>query len=274
MSYSDKNQVQNFWDQLAKKNHQAAAIDPADRRGLKNEYIAHCRNRAIDQFLSTLSKESIRLLDYGCGTGVFLDWLERTYPNIESLGIDLSQEMLNVAVDIFPDLCANLIHYDGVSIPLDNDGLDIITTSGVLLYFTENSELTQTAAELFRVLKPGGHLLSVEQIRRNTKKFPEHKKIQRNPHELIELVNQSGFSLETWHPIRRGRFPLIYLIRYGIIPKQLLPKICDLEAQLWRNSDAPVIDYADALFVWRKPNFPNGQPTDEKYGNSSIPTAL
>ena len=242
--------AESYWNKLATQSHAAAAIDPADRAGKKNAYITYCRNLAFGGVLKNLPA-SARVLDFGCGTGTFMGWLMRWRPELSVYGADISIEMLRVALDLDVALDGRITGCDGQKIPFQDNCFELICTAGVLCYVVENYALISLAREFRRALVPGGVVASVEQVRRRTHHQSEHHKIQRSPEEIIDTFAQVGFELLEWRPIRRGRFPLIYLIRYGLIPVRWHDFMARLEARLWRNFGVPQLDYADALFVWR-----------------------
>jgi SAM-dependent methyltransferase len=250
MNSDEIKRIKSYWNKQAVLNQAAAAIDPADHLGRKNAYIAHCRNLAIESALKNIPTGA-RVLDYGCGAGTFLTWLMEWRPGIAGYGADFSLEMLHLALTVNPELAGHITACNGKHLPFRNDSFESICTAITLIYLLEDRALLTLAREFRRTLVPGGVMVSVEQVRRNTHRQPEHHKIQRSPEELIRIFGQAGFELLEWRPIRRGRFPLIYLIRYGLIPTRWHDFIARIEDRLWRKLQVPQLDYADALFVWR-----------------------
>jgi SAM-dependent methyltransferase len=250
MPADETRNTKSYWNKQAVLNQAAAAIDPADRLGRKNAYIAHCRNIALASGLKDLPT-GVRVLDYGCGTGTFLSWLKGWRPELSSYGTDFSMEMLRVALELDPQLGGRVTACNGQQLPFRDCSFESISTAITLIYLLEDHALLSLAQEFRRTLVPGGVVVSVEQVRRRTHRQPEHHKIQRAPEELIEIFAQAGFELVEWRQIRRGRFPLVYLIRYGLIPSRWHDLIARIEARLWRNSRVPQLDYADAYFAWR-----------------------
>lgn len=242
-----------FWDSISRRAGSASAIDPNDRLGLKNDYIALVRDSALAPVLDRLAPESV-VVDFGCGTGTFLDGVSRTRPALAGVGLDVSLEMLRLATSAQIDLKGRLVLFDGTRLPLRSGSVDAITTGGVLLYLTSEFSLLDVCREFHRSLVPGGMVACVEQIRSSDHHDPINCKLQRAPESLIAGFRGAGFELVEWRQIRRGRFPLIYLIRYGIIPRRFLGAIARLESRLWRSAQAPSFDYADALLVFRRPS--------------------
>lgn len=241
----------DYWNALASSSGQAAAIDPRDRRGSKNAYISLVRNHAT---LSAL--EPVRgpgtLLDFGTGTGTFLTHIRALRPDLDAVGTDVSLVMLRYARERDPALTGSVFLYDGRRLPLRDGSIDVITTAGVLLYFRQEEEIAAICREFSRVLRPGGRVIAIEQIRRRTRQDPANMKVQRAPAELVRAFAGSGLACREWRQIRRGRFPLLYAIRYGVLPARLHRRIATLEARLWRGAPLPFLDYADAAFTFEK----------------------
>jgi SAM-dependent methyltransferase len=242
-----------FWDAISRRAGNASAIDPNDRLGFKNDYIAKVRNDALALALDRLAPGSI-VVDFGCGTGTFLDHLRQSYPTLAGFGIDISREMLRLSMEAQAEHRGRIALFDGSRMPLVSDSVDAITTGGVLLYLTSEASFAGVCREFWRSLKPGGLVACVEQVRRRDRPDPANCKLQRAPESLIAGFRGAGFDLVEWRQVRRGRFPLIYLIRYGLLPRRWFQAIARLESSLWRHRPAPSLDYADALFVFRKPS--------------------
>lgn len=242
----------DFWNALGDRRGQAAAVDPNDRRGLKNAYISLVRDVAILEALQ-LIPDAATVLDFGTGTGTFLSALRRAMPQSMAIGTDVSGVMLRHAVQRDPALRGSLFLYDGSILPIRDCSIDVITTGGVLLYFRSDEEFAAICREFHRVLQPGGRVIAVEQVRRNTLRDASNAKVQRSPDEFIRLFESSGLRLETWQQVRRARFPLVYAIRYGLVPSTAHAAIARLESRLWAGSALPTWDYADASFSFVKP---------------------
>lgn len=245
--------TRQYWDAMITYAGHAAVIDPNDRIGLKNSYIASCHYQALFPVLKELPPYA-SILDFGCGTGFFLVSLQKIRPDLLGVGVDLSESMLGEAIRLHPQLTGQILAYDGERLPFSDCSIDALTCIGVLFYICQDSRLLAIVNEFRRILKPGGWVVAIDQVRRKSYADLQNYKVQRTPEQLVELFNQSGLSLKEWRQIRRGRFPLIYGIRYGWIPPRFHTIIAQLEARLWRNADVPLHDYADALFIWHTAN--------------------
>jgi len=100
-----------------------------------------------------LPQKHAAVLDVGCGTGLTCRLLaEQGYDRLD--GIDLSQEMLNVAHE--RGIYRSLLQADvNQPLPLETASYDGVISSGT---FTHGHVGPQPLTEIFRVLKPGGVL--------------------------------------------------------------------------------------------------------------------
>lgn len=241
----------DFWNVLAGQSGQAAAIDPKDSKGLKNAYISGIRDVAILELLESMPS-STSILDFGSGTGTFLSKLRGLHPDFLVSGTDISLVMLRHAVARDPALAGSVFLYDGETLPIRDESLDVITTGGVLLYFRNDEDFARICKEFHRVLRPGGCVIAVEQVCSQTRIDARNMKVQRSPGEFQRLFEECGFKIASWRQLRRARFPLVYAIRYGLIPRSLHASIAKLEGWLWSRSGLPKFDYADAVFKFLK----------------------
>lgn len=92
-----------------------------------------------------------RMLDLGCGTGLFL---QRRQVEGDAIGSDIAHEALAFCRGRGID---KLILSDAVKIPLANESVDIVTAFDLIEHVTDDHELIR---EVHRVLRPGGFLLA------------------------------------------------------------------------------------------------------------------
>lgn len=100
----------------------------------------------------------LRVLDYGCGAGEIVSaLLER---NIDAFGCDVFYEGGDTSSEVARELFARGVvrRMDPQSIPFDDASFDVVISNTV---FEHVKSLEATLAEVARVLKPGGKLLSL-----------------------------------------------------------------------------------------------------------------
>lgn len=105
------------------------------------------------RMLATMPPRAARVLDLACGTGIVLERLARRYPGAELVGVDLTQEYLDVAEAKLRRLGiqAELIHANAESAPLE--GLfDAVCSSYIPKYVDPDTLLTHITPHV----RPGG----------------------------------------------------------------------------------------------------------------------
>ncbi|TZF90859.1 class I SAM-dependent methyltransferase [Cognatilysobacter lacus] len=248
MRHSSPDDMRRFWDQQGGQVGCASATDPNDLLGRKNAYIGACRDLAIEPWLDIDSS----VLDFGCGTGTFLSRLIRRHDLDVAVGVDISATMLALATERDVLLESRLVRIDGHRLPFRDASFDVVTTAAVLQYLVDDVDLCAVLAEFRRVLKPRGRVVAIEQVRRVDYYDTANRKRQRAPSSMKQCFRSAGFELVAQPQIRRGHFPLVYAIRYGLVPARCLPTVARWERRLWANAPLPMRDYADVAFVFAK----------------------
>jgi len=107
---------------------------------------------------------SAHLLDIACGTGAFLREVKRNYPRLAVTGVDLSLPYLEVAKrQLSAWSRVKLIEANAEALPLADSSVDVVTA--VYLFHELPRRARQAvAAEIRRVLKPGGRLIFVDSL--------------------------------------------------------------------------------------------------------------
>jgi 2-polyprenyl-3-methyl-5-hydroxy-6-metoxy-1,4-benzoquinol methylase len=138
-----------------------------------------------------------RVIDLGCGSGLALSWL-----NGERVGIDFSQELLRNAREGPDYLVADI-----EKAPFRDAAFDL----ALCLDVAEHLPSLQVIDEAYRILSENGvlHLstadrkygLILELLEKIGLKLPEGPHRWRSLKEILERMNQSGFTCQQWaHP--------------------------------------------------------------------------
>ncbi|MDX8395408.1 MAG: class I SAM-dependent methyltransferase [Mariprofundaceae bacterium] len=237
-----------FWNDLSATGKDASVIDPLDNKGHKNKYISMIRNAAI---VNKLRSNDQFILDFGCGTGGLTEALNHSGRSV--IGIDIASDLLALTKERYYPNTVGFIEYSGFPMPLKDKQFDVITIYAVLVYMKDKEYLKKILLEFHRILKKNGQLIFLEQCRRKTYFDKSGHKAQRSISEYIEIMNESGFDVTDTSIKRYGRFPFIYLIRYGLIPNCLYPTIAKLERMFSIIRGLPYhTDYAETLFCFIK----------------------
>lgn len=200
--YSDK------WDNLNSSRH-----FKIKRQWLLNT-ISECYQKTKQPNFN------LKLLDAGCGNGLYLIDIVETLGNIDGVGVDLTEEMVVAARQRAMHLKSN---YEWIHIDLENDDypaklgerqFDIIMMNGVVCYF---KNIPKVLNALKNLLKQDGKLIIVHHDRNNftnlfmrVKSFLEPEFIWViNPvkQEIITYAETVGYSLQESQVLPCGGLP-------------------------------------------------------------------
>jgi ubiquinone/menaquinone biosynthesis C-methylase UbiE len=105
-------------------------------------------------------KPGARIADLGCGSGVFTDLLRQQ--GYEPVGLDISPKLIALGKAKYPEV--EFLEGDVEHLPFPTASLDGILLSGLVHHLPDP---TYCAAEVFRVLKPGGSFVAFDPNRMN-----------------------------------------------------------------------------------------------------------
>ena len=106
----------------------------------------------------------IRILDVGCGTGVFAARIRSEVPEAQVWGIDLVADMLHRGTERWRHHFGHVVPIQGDSerLPFASGTFDIITCANSFHHYPHQD---RAVAEMHRVLRPGGHLMLIDGYR-------------------------------------------------------------------------------------------------------------
>jgi ubiquinone/menaquinone biosynthesis C-methylase UbiE len=106
----------------------------------------------------------LRLLDLGCGTGRFLDFVKQAWPRLLCLGVDLSEAYVREARrHLKPWSWIRLIVANGEALPVPDASHDAVTS--IFTFHELPPDVRRTVfGEFARVLRPGGRLVLVDSL--------------------------------------------------------------------------------------------------------------
>jgi ubiquinone/menaquinone biosynthesis C-methylase UbiE len=111
-------------------------------------------------------QRKLRLIDIGCGTGRFLDFVKQTWPRLPVLGLDLSDAYVRHARRHLRRWSRlNLVVANAEAIPAPDNSCDAVTSIFMLHELPPRVRRT-VIGEAARVLKVGGRLILLDSLQR------------------------------------------------------------------------------------------------------------
>ncbi|HEY5280859.1 MAG TPA: class I SAM-dependent methyltransferase [Pseudolabrys sp.] len=143
------------------KSKEIAFFDAHAEANDYDVFTSEANDKLIDAFdrLSGLHPGA-RVADLGCGSGVFTELLRRR--GYSAVGVDISPKLVTLGRARYPGL--ELLEGDAENLPFPSGSLDGVLLSGLVHHFPDPRRL---AAEVNRILKPGGRFVAFDPNRMN-----------------------------------------------------------------------------------------------------------
>jgi len=127
------------------------------------------RRQALPQLHEAFAgrdQRKLQLLDIGCGTGRFLDFVKQTWPRLQTTGLDMSAPYLRHAQRHLKRWTrTGFVVGKAEAIPLPDASQDAVTS--IFLFHELPPKVRRIAIrECARVLKPGGRLVILDSLQR------------------------------------------------------------------------------------------------------------
>jgi ectoine hydroxylase-related dioxygenase (phytanoyl-CoA dioxygenase family)/SAM-dependent methyltransferase len=214
--------------------------------------VSELRQRA-DWYLDTLShlfpwstpKDGSIIMEIGSGLGYVLEAAVKRYIPRRAIGLDVAPSMIDkaktrLARDRFDDSRLEFLLYDGITIPLADDGIDYIYSVAALQHVPK-VYVYNLFLEIKRILAPGGycaiHLLSCNNIREHSRAVPFAQ----------EIGHQIRSEDTHWHHFYAFD-ELLTTLADGVEAKQI--DIIDGEVSIW-------VSFAKTGATFSRPELPN-----------------
>jgi ubiquinone/menaquinone biosynthesis C-methylase UbiE len=128
--------------------------------GYDNAPVGRMTSKAIPVILRSLENiKFANVLDLGCGTGTLLQDIKELYPDIELNGVDISENMVKIANEKLGegDICKV---GDVENLNFMDNTFDLVTCSYSFHHYPNPEAVVK---EIYRVIKPGGRFILVDQ---------------------------------------------------------------------------------------------------------------
>jgi ubiquinone/menaquinone biosynthesis C-methylase UbiE len=136
----------------------------------------------LHEIFAGRDQRKLRLLDVGCGTARFLDFVKQAWPRLPVLGLDLSEAYARAARHHLRHRSrVGFVVGKGEDIPLADASEDAVTS--IFTFHELPPEVRRAVVrECARVLKPGGRLILLDSLQRGD--LPDYQ-------GLLELFPQN-----------------------------------------------------------------------------------
>jgi ubiquinone/menaquinone biosynthesis C-methylase UbiE len=121
---------------------------------------------SLHEVFAKRDQRQLKLVDVGCGTGRFLDFVKQAWPRLPCLGIDLSEPYLQEARRHLRRWSwLKLAVANAEALPLPDASQDAVTS--IFTFHELPPDVRRIVLHEFaRVLKPGGRLVLVDSLQR------------------------------------------------------------------------------------------------------------
>ncbi len=145
--------------------HEFARWSESYDRSILQVLLFRPSHRAMIRRIKTVAADRpIRVLDVGCGTGVFAARMREALPGAQVWGVDLVSGMLTKGTERWRHHATNVqpVQGDSERLPFAEGSFDFVTCANSFHHYPHQD---RAVAELHRVLRPGGRLLLIDGYR-------------------------------------------------------------------------------------------------------------
>lgn len=190
----------------------------------RNMALDHAQGETVfSRMLAKVKTEIRSALEVGCNVGNNLAYLNHIFPDsVELLGVEPNEK----AFSIFQQRCPFVKtswNCSGYSLPLEDNSVDLVFTSGVLIHIHPD-RLRQITSEIVRVSKK--YVLCLEYFSHTPVAIP-----YQNKSNLLFKMDFGAYYLQN--------YPELQTVDYGFIWMQEFPLFDNLNWWLFQKPEAP-----------------------------------
>jgi ubiquinone/menaquinone biosynthesis C-methylase UbiE len=156
----------------------------------------------LAEILAGRDQRKLRLIDIGCGTGRFLDFVKQAWPRLPALGLDLSEAYIRHARRHLKRWARlSLVVSNAEAIPAPDNSVDAVTS--IFMVHELPPQVRRTViGEAARVLKPGGRLIMMDSVQHGDE--PDYDGMLARFPQLYHEPYYESYVTEDFPAIARG----------------------------------------------------------------------
>lgn len=147
-----RNEIKEYWE------NEADLFDShyANKDSLFSVCVGKFLNNRLHKIIQLVSdlRPNEELLDVGCGSGFYLEMAGKMGAKV--VGVDYSEEMLELSRDRTKNIGAQLMKMDACNLGFADNRFNWVISIGLLDYIAAPEK---SVSEMCRVLKPGGRII-------------------------------------------------------------------------------------------------------------------
>ncbi|MGM9516609.1 class I SAM-dependent methyltransferase [Roseateles sp. DB2] len=205
---------------------------------MKTAYITLLQEKALQKYIGHGTGKA---LDVGCAYGRMCQTLAGL--GYQVTGVEPSARVLEVAARLHPG--HEWIQGSMPNLPFEDESFELVCLFNVArpLHLLN---IAAVCSSITRLVKPGGRLVVIDNLREGDSRYL--------PQAWFDATfARDGLVPSGRIPIRASRWPLIYLIRYGLIPQRWFEAIANWELRrMSKRRGVPRLSYYNYLFIYTK----------------------
>lgn len=181
----------------------------------------------IKKYLENYIPDSGTVLDYGCGYGIFSNYIKMKNPNLNVVGFDISKTRINEAIK---SAKTTGVKFTDDLEKFDFEDLLLVLLIDVLLFFSFEQKIN-LIRKFYHILKKGGIVFIKDTLKSNSFRFKytnfeEKLKLKLKvygsnltptlnyiaPDEFVEILKNAGFKIFDLIPENHLLYPGIFII--------------------------------------------------------------
>jgi SAM-dependent methyltransferase len=203
-----------YWEDRLRKHPDLRGTGHVSYSESYNAWLYRGKRRALHKALRHLPARS-RVLDVGSGVGWVVDQLRQAGHRAD--GCDIAPTAVAALTQRFPDATFFLATIGGDPLPVEDASYDAVTFLDVAYHIVDEAAWERAVADVARVLRPGGHLVVIDQLGAEDQAPAAHVRFRSRDHwarvssahglSVVEVLPTYRYLSRPRHPSRLSRLP-------------------------------------------------------------------